>query len=169
VDWESIGHLADGVGLGITLAVDSIDATVADSTVARDTSIAIVHSCYDSVAIAMVNLTNGVGIGIGLTLAVGIGQAMRDIGGVADIVGVSSGIGIVDWESIGHLADGVGLGIGISITLAIDTIDATVADSTVARDKAMAVVHSGDNSIAIAMVNLADGVGIGIGIDSDCS
>merc|ERR1719315_55237 len=160
--WESSIHLADGVGLGLTLAIEmagiaSIVATVSDSTIASDTSIAIVYSCYDSVAIAMVHLADGVGISIGIALAIEMATiaSMGDIGGEANIVGVSSGIGIMDWESSIHLADGVGLGLTLAIEMAgISSIVATVSDSTIASDTSIAIVYSCYDSVAIAMVHL---------------
>merc|ERR1719187_2000886 len=124
----------------------------------------------------MSNLADGVGLSIGLTLSiVSIATIVtgRDEAGVSDVVGMSGGIGIVDGESMSHLADGVGLGLGISLTLAVEMVSiatdvSTVTDGSIARDKAIAVVDSSHNSIAMAISNLADGVwlGLGLGIDS---
>merc|ERR1719187_2766743 len=118
----------------------------------------------------MSNLADGVGLSIGLTLSiVSIATIVtgRDEAGVSDVVGMSGGIGIVDGESMSHLADGVGLGLGISLTLAVEMVSiatevSTVTDGSIARDTAIAIVNSGDNTIAMAISNLADGVGLGL-------
>merc|ERR1711909_228244 len=106
-------------------------ATVTDSSIARDTAMSVVNSIDDT-----------------------------DIGGVASGVGLSLG------ETVGDLAEGVSIGVSlwlrISLTLAIEatvaTIDttiasvssiasiATVTDSSIARDTAMSVVNSSDDT-----------------------
>merc|ERR1712002_1265111 len=130
----------------------------------------------------------------------------------SNIVGVTSGVGVVDREATIDLADGVGLSLtlsiavdsmavaivakagdlgeathsqrgdsaiveSISITLAVAITDsmssivATVPNGAIARDQAMAIVHSSDDAIAVAMADLPDGVGLGLGlcVDSGCS
>merc|ERR1711942_168706 len=87
----------------------------------------------------------------------------------SDIVRMASSVGIVYRESMGNLTNGVG--IRISLTLAIEAIAsiasiasvvATVANSSVARDEAMAIVNSSDDTTAIAIGSLADGVWLAV-------
>jgi len=176
MDGESMGNLADGVGLSLTLAIEmasiaTIVATVSDGTIARHTAIAIVYSGDNSISISMSHLSDGVGVRISLTLAVEMASiatiAVGDVVGEANIVGVSGGIGVMDGESMGNLADGVGLSLSLSLTLAIETIDSTVVDGgntmdtrvdtgVDSWDSSHSGVDSGDN-----MVNSSHG-----GVDS---
>merc|ERR1712179_101882 len=118
---------------------------VTDSSIARDTAMSVVNSSDDT-----------------------------------DIVGVASGVGIGLGETVGDLTEGVSIGVSlwlrIGLTLAIEatvaTIDTTVAsvssianiatvtDSSIARDTAMSVVNSSDDT---DIVGVASGVGIGLG------
>merc|ERR1712055_176244 len=85
----------------------------------------------------------------------------------SNIMGVTSGVGIVDREATIDLADGVGLGLTLSIAvdsmaIANSMMSITVADGAIAIDTAIAIVHSSDDAIAIAMSDLADGVGLSL-------
>merc|ERR1712112_818877 len=72
---------------------------------------------------------------------------------------------------------GVRVGIRISLTLSIEAIAsiasiasvvATVTDSSIARDEAMAIVNSSDDTTAIAIGSLADGVWLAVCQGSSC-
>merc|ERR1712121_507153 len=119
------------------------------------------------------NLANGVGIRVSLTLAiesmmVSSVSSITSVSGVtdssddSDIVRMASSVGVGHRESVGNLANGVG--IRVSLTLAIvtsvATIDtsitsiasiATVTDGAISRHKAMAVVNSSNDTMAITM------------------
>merc|ERR1712002_1273000 len=213
--------IVESISITLAVAVDSMaiansmmSITVADGAIAIDTAIAIVHSSDDAIAIAMSDLADGVwlSLSLGLTLAIAIAASKAGVGLDSNIVGVTSGVGIVDGEATIDLADGVGLSLtlaiavdsmaiaivakagdlgeatnsqrgdsaiveSISITLAVAITDsmssivATVPNGAIARDQAMAIVHSSDDAIAVAMADLPDGVGLGLGlcVDSGCS
>merc|ERR1711962_1439366 len=88
------------------------------------------------------------GVQIGLSLSISITLAIDTEMTIA--------VGVVSM-SISSIVVGISFG----LTLAIDTIDATVANGSESTDRAMAIVHSSDDaSMGEASMNLADGVGI---------
>ena len=124
----------------IASMVSTIDATVADGSIARDTSIAVIDTGDDS-----------------------------------NVVGVSSGIGVMLGKTVGNLAKGVGIGLRVSLTLAVvvssvarvadvssrvSSVVSTVADGAVAGDTSVAVVNTSDHS---NVVGVSSGVGIVLG------
>merc|ERR1711909_171046 len=62
-----------------------------------------------------------------------------------------------------NLANGVSIRITVSFTLSVETMETTVASvGSIARDAAMSVVNSSDDTIGVSMSNLTNGVGIRI-------
>merc|ERR1711890_67394 len=167
VDGETVGDLADGVGLSLTLAVvvasvSTEVSTVADGAISSNMTVSVVGSSDDStVSEAVGDLADGVGLGLSLTLAVVVtAVAMGDVAGVADVVGMSGDVGVVNWETVGDLADGVGLGLGLTLAVVSAEVS-TVANSTVTSNMTVSVVGSSDDSTSgEAVGDLADGVGL---------
>merc|ERR1712002_27386 len=158
---ESVGNLAEGVGIrvGLTLAIEAMMvATI-------DTSIASIATVSDSSITSYMTMS------------------IVNSGDNSDIVRMASSVGIGLRESVSNLANGVG--IRVSLTLAIvtsvATIDtsitsitsiATVSDSSITGYTTISIINSGDNSDIMRMAssvgiglresigNLAEGVGI---------
>merc|ERR1712112_405730 len=140
---ESMGNLAKGVGIRISL------------TLAIVTSVATMDTTIASIA----TVTN---ISISRYMAMAIINSSDD----SDIVRMASSVGIGLRETVGNLANGVG--IRISLTLAIEammvgTIDttiasiATVTNSSISRYMTMSIINSSDDSY---IVRMASSVGI---------
>merc|ERR1719495_2943190 len=145
---ESVGNLAEGVGIrvGLTLAIEAmmvatINTTIASITTVSDSSIA------SYMAMSIVNS-----------------------GDDSDIVWMASSVSIGLRESVGNLAKSVG--IRVSLTLAIVTSVATintsitsiasiatVSDSSITSYTTMSIINSGDNS---DIVRMASSVSIGL-------
>merc|ERR1711872_1028818 len=196
----AVGNLSDGLGLGLslTLAIDSI-ASIASIAVASgdEAGVANVVGVASGIGIgdgkAISHLSDGVGLGLSLGLTLAIKSississiaiaaiAMGDVAGISNIVRVPGSIGIGNREAISNLSNGVGLGLGLglrlslSLTLAINSITSiasiasiakvsTVSNGTVSRDESIAIVDTSDDSVAIAMGNLPDGVRLRPGI-----
>merc|ERR1712055_1007076 len=112
-------------------------STVANSTIARNKTMTIINSSYDTISIAMGNLTNGISITVSLTLAIvstigtTIGTTISTIGTtIAKVSTVSNGtiaryytISIIyssdhTWsQSIGNLTNGVSISISLGLTV----------------------------------------------------
>ena len=155
-----------GLGLGLPLAVVVSVVSIAKTRVPVAT-IAGVAKTVSSIVV-------GLGLSLSLSLAVvktvvGAVQSMAvtDSSHNSDIVGVASGVSVVDGESVGDLANCVGLGLGLRVPLAVVgagvgiAVDSPVADGSISRDMAVTIVHTGDDAaIGGAVGNLADGVGL---------
>merc|ERR1719222_838293 len=101
--------------------------------------------------------------------------AVVDSSDDSNVVGVSSGVGVMLGKAVGNLAKSIGIGVGISLTLAVvvSTIArvadvssrvtsevSTVANSTVAGDTSVTVVNTSDHT---NVVGVASGVGVVLG------
>ena len=159
VDREAVSHLVRGVGVSISLSLAIVDSMVNS----RDGSVGV-----DS---------RGIGVGV---------DTVANSGDNSDIVGVASGVGIVDREAGSNLVGGVGLGISLSLPLAIvgsvvqgrDSgvgvhsrsmgVHSSVSDGADSRDQAVAIVDSSDDTaIGVTMGNLANGVGVTAGAGNE--
>ena len=169
---SSISSVVVGLGLslGLPLAVVVSVVSIAKTRVPVAT-IAGVAKTVSSIVV-------GLGLSLSLSLAVvktvvGAVQSMAvtDSSHNSDIVGVASGVSVVDGESVGDLADCVGLGLGLGLSLRVPlavvgagvgiAVDSPVADGSISRDMAVTIVHTGDDAaIGGAVGNLADGVGL---------
>merc|ERR1712198_397918 len=161
---KTVGNLAKGVGIGLRV---SLTLAVVVSSVAR---VADVSSRVSSV---VSTVTDG-------AVAGDTSMAVVNTSDHSNVVGVSSGVGIVLGKTIGNLAEGVGIGVslrlslrvGLSLTLAVvvstvasiadvssrvTTIVSTVANGSVARDTSMAIVNPSDHS---NIMGVSSGVGI---------
>ena len=159
VDREAVSHLAQGVGVSISLSL----AVVGSVVNSRDGGIGV----------------DGGGIGVGI-------DTVAHSGDNSDIVGVTSGVGIVDREAGSNLVHSVGLGISLSLPLAIvgsmvqgrDSgvgvhsggmgVHSSVTNGADSGDQAMAIVDSSDDTaIGVAVGNLAQGVGVTAGAGNE--
>merc|ERR1719153_1431778 len=160
---ESVGNLAEGVGIrvGLTLAIEAMMVATITTTIA---SIATVSdsSITSYMAMSIVNSSDN-----------------------SNIMRMASSVGIGLGESVGNLANGVS--IRVSLTLAIVTSVATintsitsitsiatVSDSSITSSTTMSIINPGDNSDIVRMTcsvsiglresvgNLAKGVSLGI-------
>merc|ERR1719228_2634609 len=130
------------------------------------------------------NLANGVGIRVSLTLtivtsvaskatvtngAISRDKAMAVINSSDNTIGMSSS----------NLTNCVGIRITVSFTFAVEavmdtsiasiaTIVATVTDSSISRDKAMAIVNSSNDTMALTMGHLSYGVRLTVCQGSTC-
>ena len=116
----------------------TIDTTVSDGSVARDTSVAVVNASDDS---------NVVGMAGGVRVV--LGKAVSDL---AKSVGIGIRVGLtlaVVVSSIASVAD-----------MSISTVVSTVADCSVARHTSMSVVNTSDDP---NVVGVASGIGVVLG------
>ena len=144
-----------------SVVVSTIEAAVADGSVARDASISIIDSGDDSNVMgvsggisvmlgkAVGNLSKSVGFGFGVSLALAVVVAAEAVAAEASVADVSS---------------------------SVTTIVSAVANGSIARDTSMAVVYSSDDSNVVRVAggigvvlgktvgNLAEGVSIGLSI-----
>merc|ERR1719222_518701 len=117
--------------------------------------------------------------------------AVVDSSDDSNVVGVSSGVGVMLGKAVGNLAKSIGIGVGISLTLAVvvSTIArvadvssrvtsevSTVANSTVSGDTSVTVVNTSDHTNVVGVASgvrvvlgktvsdLTQGVGISISI-----
>ena len=146
------------VGTGVSsvgsMVESTIDATVSNSSVARDTSVAVVHTSDDA---NVVRVAGGV--------RVVLGKAVSDL---TKSVGIGIRVGItlaVVVASIASISD-----------MSITAVVSTVANGSVARHVTMSVVNASDHSDVVGVAssvgvvlgktvgNLAEGVGISISL-----
>merc|ERR1712243_205402 len=117
----------------VSSMVSTIDATVAEGSIARDTSISVVDSGDDS-----------------------------------NVVGVSSGVGVMLGKAIGNLAKSVGIRVSLTLAVVVSTVArvanvsvtsvvSTVSNGSIARDTSMTIVDTSDHTNVVGM---ASGVGI---------
>merc|ERR1711962_1430056 len=192
---EAVGNLANGVGIrvSLTLAIESMMVTSESSI----TSISgVTDSSDDSNIMRMAssvgighresvsNLANSVGIRVSFTLAI--------VTSVASIATVTNGsisrdkaMAVINSSdntkgmSSSNLTNCVGIRITVSFTLAVEavmntsiasiaTIVATVTNGSISRDKAMAIVNSSNDTMAITMGHLSYGVRLTVCQGSTC-
>ena len=146
------------VGTGVSsvgsMVVSTIDATVSDGSVARDTSVAVVNASDDS---NVVGMAGGVGVVLG-----------KAVSNLTESVGISIRVGLtlaVVVSSVASVAD-----------MSISTVVSTVANGSVSRHVTMSVVNAGDHSDVVGVASsvgvvlgktvgdLAEGVGISLRI-----
>merc|ERR1711962_935249 len=141
---ESVSNLANSVGIRVSF------------TLAIVTSVATIETSITSIA----TVTNG---------SISRDKAMAVINSSDTTKGMSSS----------NLTNCVGIRITVSFTLAIEavmdtsiasiaTIVATVTDSSISRDKAMAIVNSSNDTMAITMGHLSYGVRLTVCQGSTC-
>ena len=112
-------------------------------------------------------------------VSMGVGERGGHVGDHTNIVGVASGVSVVDRETGSNLEGGVGLGLSLPLAV-VDTVvhgrdssgvgvdsggsvgvDSPVANGADSRDEAMAVVDTSDDAaIGVAAVDLAQCVGL---------
>merc|ERR1719462_595455 len=144
------------VGTGVSsissMVVSTIDATVSNSSIARDTSVAVVHTSDDSNVVGMAG-------GVRVVLGKAVSDLTKSVG-----VGIRVGITLaVVVASIASISD-----------MSITAVVSTVANGSVARHVTMSVVNAGDHSDVVGVAssvgvmlgktvgNLAEGVSISI-------
>merc|ERR1712243_135621 len=120
----------------VSSMVSTIDATVADGSIARDTSISVVNSGDDS-----------------------------------NVVGVSSGVGVILGKAVSDLAKSVGIRVSLTLAVVVSTVArvtnvsvtsvvSTVSNGSIARDTSVTVVDTSDHTNVVGM---ASGIGIVLG------
>merc|ERR1712055_1116305 len=108
----------------------------------------------------MSDLADGVGLSLslGLTLAIAIAMSKAGEGLDSNIVGVTSGVGIVDGETTIDLADGVGLGLTLAIAvgsmaIAIVAKAGDLGEATDSQRGDSAIVESISITLAVAITD----------------
>merc|ERR1711872_756169 len=104
------------------MMVYTIDGTVSDGSVARDTSVAVANASDDS---NVVGMAGGVGVVLG-----------KAVSNLTESVGISIRVGLtlaVVVASVASVAD-----------MSISTVVSTVANGSVARHTSISVVNAGD-------------------------
>merc|ERR1712045_216921 len=102
----------------------------------------------------------------------GVGQGGRHVGQYSNIVGVASGVGVVDGEAGSHLAQGVGIGLSLSLAIVavmhsrvggVSVVSIAVTDTSYNSD-----IVGASSSIGVvdreSSSNLANSVGIGLSL-----
>ena len=146
------------VGTGVSsvgsMVESTIDATVSNSSVARDTSVAVVHTSDDS---------NVVGMAGGVRVVLG-----KAVSNLTESVGISIRVGLTLAVVVAAVAS--------VANMTVSTVVSTVANGSVARHKSMSVVNASDHSDIVGVAssvgvvlgktvgNLAEGVGISISL-----
>merc|ERR1719474_2509006 len=138
VERVKLAVVGTGVSSVSSMVVSTIDATVSNSSIARDTSVAVVHTSDDS---NVVRVAGGVSVVLG-----------KAIGNLTESVGISIRVGLtlaVVVSSIASVAD-----------VTVSTVVSTVSNCSVARNASMSVVNAGDHS---HVVGVSSGVGVVLG------
>merc|ERR1712180_446643 len=141
---KAVGNLANGVGIRVSLTLSIV------------TSVATIETSIASIA----TVTNG---------SISRDKAMAVINSSDNTIGMSSS----------NLTNCVGIRITVSFTFAVEavmdtsiasiaTIVATVTNSSISRDKAMAIVDSSNDTMAITMGHLSYGVRLTVCQGSTC-
>merc|ERR550517_2407542 len=114
------------VGTGVSsvgsMVVSTIDATVSNSSVARNTSVAVVNASDDS---NIVGMAGGVGVVLG-----------KAVGNLTESVGISIRVGLTLAVVVATIAS--------VANMTVSTVVSTVANGSVARHASMSVVNAGD-------------------------
>merc|ERR1719348_2727016 len=135
---ENLAVVGTGVSSVGSMMESTIDTTVSDGSVARDTSVAVVNASDDS---NVVRVAGGVGVVLG-----------KAVGNLTESVGISIRVGLtlaVVVAAVASVAD-----------VTVSTVVSTVANGSVARHKSMSVVNASDNSY---VVGVSSGVGVMLG------
>merc|ERR1711962_1152780 len=128
---------------------------------------------------AVGNLANGVGIRVSLTLAIESKMMVTSVSSITSVSGVTDSSDDSIGMSSGNLTNCVGIRITVSFTLAVEavmdtsiasiaTIVATVTNSSISRHKAMAIVNTSNDTMAITMGHLSYGVRLTVCQGSTC-
>ena len=132
----------------------TIDPTVSDGSVARDTSVAVVNASDDS---------NVMGMAGGVRVVLG-----KAVGNLTESVGISIRVGLTLAVVLAAVAS--------VANMTVSTVESTVANGSVARHKSMSVVNTSDDPNVVGVAsgigvvlgktvgNLAEGVGISLGL-----
>merc|ERR1719209_2656271 len=160
---KAVGNLAKSVGVGIRVGI-TLAVVVTSIASITDMSITAVVS----------TVANG-------SVARHTTMSVVNAGDHSDVVGVSSGVGVVLGKTVGNLTEGVSISISLGLSLrvslgltlavvvssvacvadvSVSTVVSTVADCSIARHKSMSIVHSSDNPYVVGM---ASGIGISLG------
>merc|ERR1719462_214457 len=154
VERVKLAVVGTGVSSISSMVVSTIDASVSNSSIARNTSVAVVHTSDDS---------NVVGMAGGVRVVLG-----KAVGNLTKSVGISIRVGLtlaVVVSSIASVAD-----------VTVSTVVSMVSNGSVARNTSMSVVNTGDHSYVVGVAsgigvvlgktvgNLAEGVGISISL-----
>ena len=136
------------VGTGVSsvgsMVESTIDATVSNSSVARDTSVAVVHTSDDS------NVVRVAG-GIGVVLRKAVSNLSEGVSlSVSLRVGVSLTLAVVV-SAVASVAD---------VSSRVASVVSTVADGAVTGDTSMSVVNTSDHS---NIMRVTSGISIGLG------
>ena len=135
-----------GIASVVSSVVSSIDATVANGSIARHTSVAVVNSSDDS------NIV-GVASGVGVMLGKAIGNLAKSVGirislTLAVVVSTVARVANVSTVAVARVASRV------------TSVVSTVANSSIAGDTSMTVVNTSDHT---NVVGVASGIGVGLG------
>merc|ERR1719481_359914 len=134
---ESVGNLANGVGIRVSLTLAIVTSvTTIDTSIPSITSIATVTNGSISRHKAMAVINSGDN-----TISMSMSNLTNCVG-IRITVGFTFSVEAVMDTSIASIA----------------TIVATVTDSSISRDKAMAIVNSSNDTMAITMGHLSYGV-----------
>ena len=103
----------------------------------------------------------------------GIGQGGGHMGQHSNIVGVASGVGVVDREAGSHLAQGVGIGLSLSLAV-VSSMNSRVGGVAVVSIDSMADTSHNSDIVGVASsigvvggessINLAQSVGISLSL-----
>merc|ERR1719369_2552717 len=175
VKGKSSVNLANGVGisLGITVSftlaiVTTIEtsiakiSTITNSTIARNKSMTIIYSSYNTIGSTMSNLANGVGISISLRITVSFPLAIistieTSIAKISTVTNstiarnkpitiIYSSYNTIG-SSISNLANGVGISISISLRL---TVSFTLAIISTIETSIASIANPSDNTRVVS-------------------
>ena len=147
---SSVSSIASvsGIASVVSSVVSTIDATVANGSIARHTSVAVVNSSDDS---NIVGVASGVGVMLGKAignLAKSVGIRIRISLTLAVVVSTVARVANVSTVAVARVASRV------------TSVVSTVANGSVARDTSMTVVNTSDHT---NVVGVASGIGVGLG------
>merc|ERR1719348_245215 len=135
---ENLAVVGTGVSSVGSMVESTIDTTVSDGSVARDTSVAVINASDDS---------NVVGMAGGVRVVLG-----KAVSNLTESVGISIRVSLtlaVVVAAVASVAD-----------VTVSTVVSTVANGSVARHTTMPVVNASDHSY---VVGVASGVGVMLG------
>merc|ERR1712042_210710 len=135
---ENLAVVGTGVSSVGSMVVSTIDATVSDSSVARDTSVAVVNASDDANVVGMAG-------GVRVVLGKAVSNLTESVG-ISIRVGLTLAVVVVAVASVANMT--------------VSTVVSTVANGSVARHKSMSVVNASDHSY---VVGVASGVGVVLG------
>ena len=110
------------------------------------------------------NLSNGVRFSFTLSIVTTM-VAVANSSYNSNIVGMSSGVCIVDWKTGCNLSNGVSG--AVSLTFSIET---AVSDGSISSNKTMSIVNAGDyTTISGTISNLSNSIRVAVTIDKSDS